>query len=596
MKKTTILLITVLFMVIGYAAYNATINIYGNALLAENLSDFKVYLSNLKVNGTEITGINETKDEFTISDINGDVSVDIVNDSTEYDTESYLECVKEDENVGKVLNYDYTGGEQTFIAPVNGTYKLETWGAQGGSLDSTYYGGYGGYSIGLTELTANNTIYINVGAGGKSCKTSNLDASCIVSRSYNGGGSCKTLTGYYNSDIMYRFCGAGGGATHISFNKGELSQQSSHLVDLLLVAGGGGGANIANYPYNCGLGGSGGGKIANSGYKLCRDGNIGVGGTNTEGYKFGLGRRDDVFGAGGGGGFYGGALGLAGSGGGSGYIGNSLLTDKSMYCYNCEESSEESTKTISTTCVNSNPTANCAKSGNGYARITLMSAPTSITTDKITITAQDSTSQNIKNLINKSLTCKLKINKISRTEKAPKKKYTISFDANGGQVLFNTKELSYQEKYGELPVPKREVYYFTGWYTASVGGVKITAEDIFKINKDQTLYAHWDGVTEITTPTSMSSYRGNNNSLYSFTLTGSINGCRSLWGDSIYTDDSALNSAAVHAGILKNGEENTVYVEILPGKSSYSGITNNNVTSISYGSYPGSYQFLNLYN
>ena len=94
----------------------------------------------------------------------------------------------------------------------------------------------------------------------------------------------------------------------------------------------------------------------------------------------------------------------------------------------------------------------------------------------------------------------------------------------------------------------------------------------------------------------MSSYRGNNNSLYSFTLTGSINGCRSLWGDSIYTDDSALNSAAVHAGILKNGEENTVYVEILPGKSSYSGITNNNVTSISYGSYPGSYQFLNLYN
>ena len=87
-------------MVIGYAAYNTTINIYGNGKLAENLSDFKVYLSNLKVNGKEISGINNTKDEFTINDINGDISVDVINDSTEYDTESYLECVKEDENVG----------------------------------------------------------------------------------------------------------------------------------------------------------------------------------------------------------------------------------------------------------------------------------------------------------------------------------------------------------------------------------------------------------------------------------------------------------------------------------------------------------------
>ena len=83
-------------MVIGYAAYNTTINIYGNGKLAENLSDFKVYLSSLKVNGKEVSGINNTKDGFTINDVNGDISVDIVNDSTEYDTESYLECVKED--------------------------------------------------------------------------------------------------------------------------------------------------------------------------------------------------------------------------------------------------------------------------------------------------------------------------------------------------------------------------------------------------------------------------------------------------------------------------------------------------------------------
>ena len=60
-------------------------------------------------------------------------------------------------------------------------------------------------------------------------------------------------------------------------------------------------------------------------------------------------------------------------GGGSGYIGNSLLTNKVMYCYNCEESFEESTKTISTTCNEETPTGYCAKKGNGYARITLVS-------------------------------------------------------------------------------------------------------------------------------------------------------------------------------------------------------------------------------
>ena len=43
-----------------------------------------------------------------------------------------------------------------------------------------------------------------------------------------------------------------------------------------------------------------------------------------------------------------------------------------MYCYNCEESNEESTKTFSTICTSEIPTENCAKKGNGYAKITLI--------------------------------------------------------------------------------------------------------------------------------------------------------------------------------------------------------------------------------
>ena len=87
-----------------------------------------------------------------------------------------------------------------------------------------------------------------------------------------------------------------------------------------------------------------------------------------------------VSGGGGGGGWYGGFANTSeghascdSGGGGSGYIGNSLLTNKVMYCYNCEESNEENTKTISTTFNKETPTSYCAKNGNGYARITLVS-------------------------------------------------------------------------------------------------------------------------------------------------------------------------------------------------------------------------------
>ena len=429
MKKTTILIIVVLFMVIGYAAYNTTINIYGNGKLAENLSDFNVYLSNLKVNGKEVDGINNTKDEFTINEINGDISVDIVNDSTEYDTESYLECVKEDENVGKVWNYDYTGGEQTFTAPVSGTYKLETWGAQGTENTGTSgktLGGYGGYSVGKAVINKANNLYVVVG-----------NKAAIRGIPFNGGGK---------GDFP------GGGATHIAINNnlGELSNYVNSVSSLLMVAGGGGGDDAAS-GYETAVtpivSGSGGGYIGNE--SPFRPGYGGTQTTGGSGYKNGsFGKGGDSgsnsdSGSGGGGGFFGGGSGSTGAwdcgGGGSGYIGNSLLTEKAMYCYNCAESNETSTKTISTSCVNATPTEKCAKSGNGYARITLISSPTNITTDKVTIIAQERTSQSLKNITGKSISCKLKIKKISRTEKKVYNGPTEwMFDYTGGEQVFTS--------------------------------------------------------------------------------------------------------------------------------------------------------------
>ena len=279
MKKTTILIIVVLFMVIGYAAYNTTINIYGNGKLAENLSDFKVYLSNLKVNGKEVSGINNTKDEFTINDINGDISVDIVNDSTEYDTKAYLDC-----DVDNTWDFDYTGGEQTFTAPITGTYKLEVWGAQGGSGSFNNYSndkaGYGGYSLGLISINSSSKIYINVGGAGGVVNSINGSAG-----GYNGGGNGEaTCEGF-----KYPGGGGGGGATHISGTSGILPTLSNKIDNIMIVAGGGGGAGLYNGGYNQGGGyaGSGGGFVG--GDATTTNLRPIIGGTQTTGYSFGLG-------------------------------------------------------------------------------------------------------------------------------------------------------------------------------------------------------------------------------------------------------------------------------------------------------------------
>lgn len=265
------------------------------------------------------------------------------------------------------VDFDYTGGEQTFTVPVSGTYKLETWGAIGGNsvADGVMQsnGGYGGYSIGYVFLNTNDNIYINVGGKGQDGFINQND----ILGGYNGGG----ISHWDKNDN--EASGGGGGATHIATKSGLLSSLKDFKSSILIVSGGGGGGS---WLYTAGFGG---GYVGTS--SLNPEHNTeSLGGSQLNGYSFGVGGSgiDNTGspGGGGGGGYYGGyggtSDGVSGSGG-SGYIGNSLLKNKSMYCYNCQESNEENTKTISTTCSEETPTENCAKKGNGYARITLVS-------------------------------------------------------------------------------------------------------------------------------------------------------------------------------------------------------------------------------
>ena len=289
--------------------------------------------------------------------------------------------------------YDYTGAEQTYVIPLTGKYKLETWGAQGADATSTYIGGYGGYSSGTIKLDKGTTLYVNVGGKGGNY-TYELYKSALAVGGYNGGGY-----GHVNSsNWTHRYLYAGGGASHISLSSGLLSTLKEKQDDILLVASGGGSGSSQIWQggyYSYTKGGSGGGISGNPLILASRKWTCGIednntfyatGGTQTGGGTFSgcSSIRSDIVGSfgqafpsesditddaahfGGGGGYYGGTAGA----GGSGYIGNSLLTDKVMYCYNCTESNEESTKTISTTNVSAEAISNYAKMGNGYAKIT----------------------------------------------------------------------------------------------------------------------------------------------------------------------------------------------------------------------------------
>jgi LCCL domain len=63
-----------------------------------------------------------------------------------------------------------------------------------------------------------------------------------------------------------------------------------------------------------------------------------------------------------------------------------------------------------------------------------------------------------------------------------------------------------------------------------------------------------------------------------------------IWGSDLYTDDSSLAVAAVHAGLLKPGEAGLVRVTLEPGRDSYAGSERNGIRSANYGKYPGSYR------
>ncbi len=217
--------------------------------------------------------------------------------------------------------FSYTGDSQEFIAPVQGKYKLEVWGAEGGGdhqQSNLGPSGKGGYSTGVIQLKTSEKLYVYVGGKGTFCQ----GGYCTVPGGFNGGGSGWKRTA---ASDTWNPVASGGGATDIRFTKGEWNDSSS-LLSRIIVAGGGGGGGVDNGE----PGGHGGGLEG-----ILVNAESGYGGTQTTGWKFGEGFSANVNtlsyinstygGNGGGGGWYGGYYSAGpskweGSGGGSGFI------------------------------------------------------------------------------------------------------------------------------------------------------------------------------------------------------------------------------------------------------------------------------------
>jgi hypothetical protein len=79
--------------------------------------------------------------------------------------------------------------------------------------------------------------------------------------------------------------------------------------------------------------------------------------------------------------------------------------------------------------------------------------------------------------------------------------------------------------------------------------------------------------------------------VYEFSCPGGGQTGATVWGTDVYTDDSAICPAAVHAGKVSTYNGGSAGVEVLGGQQGYTGSTRNGVTSLDFGAYPGSMRF-----
>ncbi len=128
-----------------------------------------------------------------------------------------------------------------------------------------------------------------------------------------------------------------------------------------------------------------------------------------------------------------------------------------------------------------------------------------------------------------------------------------------------------------------------GVYGPAIDNVRVNGSTGATVDTGNSTTTTILGGTAATAPTNLTTYRNKQGQTFEFIVTGATSGA--VWGTDIYTDDSNVAAAAVHAGVLEPGETKTVTISILPGQSSYAASTRHGVTTRAWGSWSGSYSF-----
>lgn len=139
------------------------------------------------------------------------------------------------------------------------------------------------------------------------------------------------------------------------------------------------------------------------------------------------------------------------------------------------------------------------------------------------------------------------------------KDYTVSFNAttNGGNISTANKIVTGGDTYGTLPTPdKRTGYTFTGWFTSTSGGTKITEDSIVNLSGNITLYAQWSKNTLTVLYNANGGYYKSLNTNYTVGPKGYILGKDGVRLQHRYTYGSSL----VSSGLADYNSE--VYVNI----------------------------------
>lgn len=120
------------------------------------------------------------------------------------------------------------------------------------------------------------------------------------------------------------------------------------------------------------------------------------------------------------------------------------------------------------------------------------------------------------------------------------------------------------------------------------GDVQIRLEDAFVLSSKST-EPEVDTANVALGPQNLLQHQNEIGKTFVFKVTANNPG-GTIWGTDLYTTDSSLPLAVIHAGVLQPGQTGVVKVTIMPSPPAFIGSTRNGVTSQPFQAYPAAYR------